>query len=207
MARFNELLVGRFNRAVQKLFSMKGPASLVQLAGELQATHLFFSGAENRYLEGWDRFAINVAQTALAANNAALRLRNPTGSNVIAVLEKITVFNGNAGGIAITIDQGPAIADLTTAIVLGTTRWDSRGRLASTLIASKQNGAAGLGLNLNKYGAQILPTTTLDVITTDIQEFPLLPGDSMQMVLTTLNNQLDVSFWWRERFLEDSERA
>ncbi len=92
MARFNEILVGRYNRMVQKLLSMKGTATLVTFSDEAMAVLPLFYGAENRYLEGWDRFGVAVGTAAGAAGNRTVwRLRNPTNSNVVTVVEKILI--------------------------------------------------------------------------------------------------------------------
>ena len=56
MGHFNEILSGRFNRFVQKHFSMKGREGMPTLAADLGMTMSFNSGSENRYLEGWDLF-------------------------------------------------------------------------------------------------------------------------------------------------------
>src|SRR6266851_4747570 len=74
MARFNEILVGRYNRSLQKLLSMKGQAVMPQLASELQPTFSFFSGAENRYLESWERFGNRQPPAALATLLCAVSL-------------------------------------------------------------------------------------------------------------------------------------
>jgi hypothetical protein len=44
-----------------------------------------------------------------------------------------------------------------------------------------------------------------DVIIDENQEIPLLPGDSYVFYANTLNQVLAVSFFWRERILEESE--
>jgi hypothetical protein len=54
MAKYNEILTGRYNRFIQKLFSMKGPAPAPQLSSDIAMQMSFFNGVENRYLEGWD---------------------------------------------------------------------------------------------------------------------------------------------------------
>jgi len=49
--------------------------------------------------------------------------------------------------------------------------------------------------------------TPFDFIGTDIQEITLLPGDALQVEDTVVNQQVVVSFIWRERLLEESERT
>src|SRR5260370_38399849 len=95
MARYNEILVGRYNRMLQKLFGMKGGVVAPQLASEISAAFPLFSGVENRYLESWNRFTSVVNQVALAGTPAQCQLRNTT-SNVIAVIDKLPTPSGTA---------------------------------------------------------------------------------------------------------------
>src|SRR5216684_1967801 len=101
MARFNEINVGRYNRALQKLLGMKGEASVPILASEIAPSFVLPYGVENRYLEQWNRFGLGMNVTATAGNQSAFRLRNPAGSNVIAVVEVLTysVFLNNDVGV------------------------------------------------------------------------------------------------------------
>src|SRR5713226_5812707 len=106
MARFNEILVGRYNRMLQKLFSMKGAAPMPQLASELAPTINFFSGVENRSLEAWNRYGLLLSITAGAATNSLLRIRNPSTTNVIAIIEKLTVNNNTAAALIVNVRSG-----------------------------------------------------------------------------------------------------
>lgn len=207
MARFNEILVGRYNRLVQKLFSMKGPASLVTLSDEMMPVFPLFHGAENRYLEGWNRFASAQNIAASAANTSCLRLRNPTGSNLLVCVEKVSV----AFSLADTTNalfRGTATTDLGT--VGSVLRMDSRGNPNSSAILSVQNNAATappLTGGLAMWGTFAAANTLQEIIYQEDQELPLLPGDAIQMQAGNVNEGLLVSIWWRERFLEDSERS
>ncbi len=80
MARYNEILVGRYNRRLQKLFSMKGEPPAPQLSTEIGTTLNLFSGIEERYLEGWAVFSLHVNNTVGAGVNAGVRFRNPVAS-------------------------------------------------------------------------------------------------------------------------------
>src|SRR5229473_5047766 len=97
MAVYNEILAGRFNRALQKLFGIKGPPAVPQLGGEIVPSVSMFYGVENRYLEAWERFGFQIVQAAVVGQAGSFRLRNPVNSGTIAVLEKITVWSGAAG--------------------------------------------------------------------------------------------------------------
>ncbi len=203
MARYNEILVGRYNRMVQKLLSMKGPASLATISDEMFGVLSFFYGAENRYLEGWDRFGFASSQTAGGAGfRAGIRLRNPAGANVIAVVEKISFWNALLD--TPLVNHGASTLDFTTVLDL-TARFDARGRPKSSLILT-QSGNVGAAANTLWQGTQAA-NVSIDAIITDIQEIPLLPGDVIDLLAGTLNQGLNAVVWWRERFLEDSERA
>src|SRR5258708_13178542 len=97
MARFNEILVGRFNRFLQKWLSMKGGPPSPQLATEIQPNFNFFSGAENRALESWFLYGTFSSQAAVALQNSFFQLRNPSKSGVLAAIEAIAVIPGLAG--------------------------------------------------------------------------------------------------------------
>jgi|SRR5467141_22616 len=207
MARFNEILAGRYNRALQKLFSMKGPAPAPQLGGEIGPTISIFSGVENRYLEQWERFIMFTFQNGVAASNAAVRFRNPAGSNVVCVIEKM--MDSNVGGAAVNNEQlwlSNATTDFTTLTVMTNTRLDLRTRPQPTAILSTQgNLAAGVGSQVSAY--ETLPNTNYDFILDEGQELTVLPGGSLDVRNLTVNQSVAVTWIWRERFLEDSERS
>jgi hypothetical protein len=208
MARYNEILVGRYNRFIQKLLGMKGGPPSPQLASEIGAGFVLSNGAENRYLESWDRFASAISNPGVAGQLSTVKLRNPIGSNVVAVIEKVLVSTPNTDTAGIDLQGG--IDQTDGAIVSGTlgAGWDTRGRTQATCILSRSQNAAPVGMAA-KARILLISNTPWEFIGTDIAEFPMLPGSSMQVVRNTggLNNDIFVSFWWRERFLEESERA
>src|SRR6516164_6184652 len=131
MARFNEILSGRFNRALQKLTSIKGEAPAPVLGSEILPVFPMFFGNENRYLESWQTFGSLSGISAVAAQFSIFHFRNPTGSNVIAVVTKLTLSNTQA---AVAVDnmivEGPNPS--TAADDMGSTpnfcRFDARGQ-------------------------------------------------------------------------------
>jgi hypothetical protein len=200
MAKFNEILAGRYNRALQKLFGMKGEVPSPQLSSEVNATVTFFWGVEMRYLEAWQRFGETFLQGAVAAQNSAVKFRNPAGSNVIAVLEKLVIFEATAD--TFFIDNSGPDTDLTGAS--GGHRMDSRGSQNSTLLVSGGNNVATA---TTVYGTNVQASIPLDVIVFEEQEIPILPGDNLLIRSLGVNVAIRVSFMWRERFLEESERT
>jgi hypothetical protein len=202
MARYNEILVGRFNRALQKLVGVKGEAPAPQIASDIQPVLAFPVGAEFRYLESWDRFGAQVSVPAGAAANSIMRVRNPLANNVIAVIEKITIQN-NSGSISIAI--GPfSGGDLAT--IQTPARLDARGRPRAATILSFAPGAPAGVATLWVAAIPVSPGVT-EVITTDFQEITLLPGDILEAFQNTVNSAQSFNIWWRERYLEESERT
>lgn len=200
MARYNEILVGRFARAVQKLFGMKGEVPVGSLAGELQVIHPFLSGVENRYLEGWDRFGVNTESLAVAAQTSAVQFRNPPTSNAIAVLEKVYLNENVADNI---VFRNGVTVDLTN--IDTNRRLDSRGRPASSMLTSHANNPAVAGTAFWRHFLQA--NVPSDFILFEEQEIAILPGDGILLISSAVNVNLDVSWIWRERFLEESERT
>jgi hypothetical protein len=210
VARFNEILTGRFNRALQKVTGIKGAASTPVLASEIVPSFPMFWGAENRYLESWNRFAIFQTVAALAANLSLCILRNPPGSNVVAVIEKILVSNANgtAQEHKIFLEYTASGGDLTpvAARIL-----DPRGgqNTASTCIFSAGNTAAAAGTAI--LDAFVPASTSFDFLNNDLQEITLLPtgpsGTRLIIGPASTNLIAAVTLIWRERVLEESERT
>jgi hypothetical protein len=208
MAKYNEILVGRYNRFLTKLFSMKGPAPAPQLAGEIAPNIQLFNGAENRYLENWNRFII-VASTGVpaAGNRAAVRIRMNAGSGVIAVLEKLSVVKN-------TTTSTPVLLVDSVATVMPTESVTNQG--ARSLDARQQqtnsNAIVSISINFGLLGTQgfLLPSTSsvaYEMITFEDQELPLSPGTQITVADDILADGFTASLMWRERPIEDSEKA
>jgi hypothetical protein len=204
MARYNEILVGRYNRLLQKLFGFKGGPPAAQLSSEVMPVFPFFNGAENRYLESWDLFAGTAFIAAQAAATVGYQLRNPVGSNVIAVLEKITIETVPTGNVTVSLGSG---ADLPVAQV-AVARGDVRGRPNASLVATSSITSPGnLGNNVGNFSTGGSLSNPYDVIGFEEQELIVSPGFNVRIVTNINNTTLSATIYWRERFLEDSERA
>jgi hypothetical protein len=206
MARFNEILVGRFNRALQKTFGMKGGPPSAQLATEIQPNISMFWGNEQRYLEGWQKFGVqaNVAAGG-AGTRASVRIDNPKGSNICAVLEKIT-FAGQAAAA-----DGPLInysilssGDQALSVIATNTGLDQRGPQTPQLHVTANNIVQSL-IGVTIWGGAMVANTSLDAILDEAHTLPLLPNSSYTFYSSVLNQALSMSLWWRERPLEASE--
>jgi hypothetical protein len=210
MARYNEILIGRWNRFLQKLLQIKGGPPAPQLASEITATfEIEDPTVEDRYLLQWNSFAWSQLVAANVGFSSQIRLRNPLGSNVIAVIERAGFTTAAASQIGqlskaqLTTDLSPVttppiIRDLRSGAAVAT----NTGSVMSSSIA---NGVPVVGTVIDS--ANLAPTTTWQFIQTHHQELTLLPGDSYSLSGSASNQTLQASFWWRERFLEEAERA
>ena len=206
MARYNEILVGRYNRFLQKLFGMKGGAVAPQLASEIAPTFPLFSGVEHRYLESWNHYKSFAQVPAVVAQNDAFALVNPVGSGVIAVIERLVfvddTISNQAFNESITRNGvGGNLANVSPGISI-----DSRNLGNSSCAFSSINNVAAGAIIINRYTAPQALGVELDVIKTVNQEMTVLPGDRYLWTTLTVNSISIVNLTWRERVLEDSER-
>jgi hypothetical protein len=203
----NQIQTGRFNRLVQKLFSIKGPANLSEVGAEILPILPIRIGNEIRFFEGWGRFGQAVVLGAGGAGNiSAFRLRNPSGSNVIAVVEKILVSNsGAATDTAESLFHGAVATDLGTINAGVAQRFDARGTAIGSLILSSQNNAVLTSFGSNKLIYTLAANQNFDLIIKESEEIPLLPGDAVGIAAGVANNGLTAAIWWRERSMEESE--
>ncbi len=207
MALLNEILVGRFNRALQKLLGMKGEAPVPQLASELMPVLVWQLTTEERYLQGWDRFNHSLQRSAAVGATAGVRLRNPGTSNTIVVLEHVRLRS--ALGDTASLELNGTDADLGAIAVVTATRLDGRGRSNPTLVWSSGDNPTDFTVAGAAHERISLAAAVDDVnfIRTVNAEVPLLPGFSFQARGVTTGDNLRLSVRWRERFLEESERT
>jgi hypothetical protein len=210
LAIYNEILVGRFNRALQKYFGIKGGPPAPQLASDIQVAHNLESGQENRYLEGWFLYGIGKQFAAGGAGNTnQLRLRNPVTSGSVAVITKINLANSSVAADAPVIDVGggtgaAVTTDLATSEAANVVSMDRRmNKLSGMSLSSVQNAAPVVQ---GVIVAALMPANgNFEVLFDDSQELPLLPGMALQIRGSAGNITSSVTLWWRERSLEEGE--
>ena len=212
MAGYNEILVGRFNRALQKALGMKGAASMNELSTTLQANFSFFWGTEMRYLEDWDQFQFGVTVPAQgAAQPSSLRIRNPSTSGVVAVVEKITIANLAAAANSYSLQSQLIGTDLVNDITPNIARLDPR------FAAGQANLFPACALKIS-FGTGVLTVpsvigvytlligTMFDLINDEPCHLVLLPGVAFHLQGGTLNQEMSSTWKLRYRPLEDSEK-
>jgi hypothetical protein len=210
MARYNEIMVGRYARGLQKLFGIKGEVPVASLGGEMIVAHNVFNGAENRYIEAWDRFAWTAALVAGGAGTFNhIRMRNPASTNVVVVIERLRVQITTAPSsyvIRYTVaDPGDLGSSLQAEQVLDPRTGPNSKRSMLTLTSETTAAPLLVGQPIDVPLTQT--TVPSEWILTDGHEVQLLPGSAVDFINSTVVQDLRVSAIWRQRFLEESERA
>jgi hypothetical protein len=122
-------------------------------------------------------------------------------------MEKILVENSTAAAYLAQLRHGTQIADEGVIFSAGFgARLDARGKQATATILS-QGSVVGGGNMLEKFRVILPVNSNFDFIIDDSQQITVLPGDAIEVSTSTSNQQLDLSWLWRERALEDSERT
>lgn len=219
MAVFNEILVGRFNKALNDIFSIKAGAPSPSVAGEIMPVLVLDApgSPDRRWSEGWDRFGFSTGVGALAANLSMIKFRNPSNSNTMIVMEKlrwgITTPAGAGNGIVLNYNNGsagPDNANFTSVLSIPISAFDSRTKRSNVAVISVQQAAA-LGITnyffFDFYGNSTPGSGSFfqDIIFHHDQMIEMLPGSSIVINSNLANTAIEATFWWRERPIEESE--
>lgn len=192
--------LGRYSDWLTRLLNSKGGPLLVDVDPSLRAVAAVQEGNEDRYLQGWNRFGFALGVSAVAANFPTFQIRNPAGSNIVAVVESLTFFQSAADEPSLT--WGATVTDLTSVASLTFTRIDPRGQPQPTCIISSVAGPANLAIFrqiAQQAGgfAEFIPTVN--------SEFTVLPGQILKAFGNLANIAATFSILWRERALQQSE--
>jgi hypothetical protein len=205
MAKFNEILAGRFNRFLQKYLSMKGGPPAAQLASEIMGQFdVEDLPVELRALMGYDRFSVSIVGAAVAAQTSGLQLRNPLNSGVICILEKWTFAAAVASQQNLSVSYNGITAVDETNVLAGA-RLDGRqgGAVQSPLIVSFGNAFADLATQFAVFSNNTVGT--FDLIIDKYHQLTIAPGQTIRLNVTTVNVAFNSWIIWRNRPLEDSE--
>lgn len=192
------------NRFVEKYLNVKGGPTVVDFDSQVQLTVPVLIGAEERYHQGWSRFAFAIGVTGAAGQSAAVMLHNPLTSNAIAVVERLGVRSTAAAVAAFTVSfqPGPAgIGDFGTAVT--PLNMDGRSTIGSSMIVTSSTAGAPFARNL--FNVANINQLETQVISYENQELTLIPGSALIALDTTLGDTGIFHITWRERPLELSE--
>lgn len=207
LARFNEILVGRFNRALQKLSAIKGEVPAPQMASEIMPVFPIPLDVDFRYLESKHTFASANTQNGVAAQFGFVQLFNPTKSGILVVVTKAWCLP------KLVADQ-PYFGFQANSSALGSVsssvRLDARiGTNALPSATSNTGTVASFGSNVRLGQAQLTATSDrmIDFILTDATHVPVLPGDSVFIASNVVNTAFSAGFIWHERPLDEAEQS
>lgn len=226
MALFNEILAGRFNKQLLKLFNMKGQAPAPQVGGDIIAdVTLEQDRPEWGWLKGELRFGAHLFVTNGGAFNSRVRLRLTT-PNVLCVVTSIrasspsvgqtfSVFVGGASYNADLVDvPGGTVlpADSRVALVPGgnwgqgaffpllCTGQNSDTATAGTVFA---HGAAPINQTVELLGGPLMMASPNSLIpNSTLLKFPI----GLDVRCGAANAQLEVSMYGYVRALEEGEQ-
>jgi len=200
MARFNEILTGRFNRTLQKMLQMKGGPPASQLATEIMPVfELENLPVELRTLAQFERY-FGGSLLVQGATTGGMQIRNPLTSNTICVIERIML----GATVASAFGMQKILDNTDLGVVISLKRVDKRTGAPIPPIIFTQATGTGISPDQNFL---VPANVMLDLVTTEHQELLLLPGERMLVVNTTANATMAVNFIIRIRFLEESETA
>lgn len=200
----SSIFIARINRYIERLFNVKGGASLFDISPSISVEVPILIGNEDRYLQGWNRFAVFVNQPAVAGQFSAVQFRNPVGSNLMVVFEKFIDAEGAVDNPHLNLKLPPQ-GDFATNTP-NIQRLDARqANQVSAMVITNGSAAAQSG-NIIYFGQ--IPTTTspiVEYIVTQNQEIIIGPGDALIHWGGVVNTSINVAAVWRERGLEPSE--
>jgi len=196
--------VGRYNAILGRLLSGAGvldPAG--ELSPEISATMVLENDRpEWFFLSNQRLMSATADQGGDAVTFAGARLRNPTGSNVLAVVERCQVDCFTVQS-QIRFRFGTATADLGG--ILPSRALDSRNAATTAgalILSSAAIAASGAG---DIFWEMNIPVT--DVREPLFTPIILAPGSHIDVTAITQTAGLQVNFRWRERELTKYERS
>lgn len=215
MAGYNEILEGGINRALVTRLAMSAVgAPAPSLAPEVFPMLDVFGGFQSPEMLwhlGWRRFAHAVSMVAVAAQRQHVRFRVQPNVNVMCVLEGVYVDAGGTNNAQVQCDWGTVAADLTNPFPNHLGRdfhqinaGGSFTNPSAVIISTLSDGTAatlGIGAQMtlqDKQPAQLIPPTNGLV---------LFDGCFLEVDNGTLNTAININFYWRERVLQQLEKA
>lgn len=185
---------------------MKGGPPASQLSGDITPQFQLDDAnyLENRMVASWRSYGAFVSAAANAGLSSAVFLRNPSSSGIVAVIEKIFLATGGAASNPQLTRGTPGPGNQTAGVGAGS-RDLRQTAVSASLIGSSVN-AGGVNGFIFWAGAPAMPANSQqDVIVTENQEIVLMPGDIVAGWGNLANQGISVSFFWRERALEEGE--
>lgn len=198
----------RVNRWVEHFLNAKGNVTVADVEPSMRVSTIFATGVEDRLYQGFNRYYASTVTAAVAAQTSGWQFRNPVGSNVVAVLERLFVKLNHTISTNSNVNfsrDATAPADLTGGTQRGVNLDIRAGGILSTAVTSQANTVASLNNVTFSVDVSGGPNQGFDLVATVNQEIAVAPGDTWRIVDSTVNEIMLISVLWRERALETSE--
>jgi hypothetical protein len=203
MAGPQEILVGRYARRLQRLFSMKGDAPVTDVAAEIVAVVDAQGSRLDDYYLADERLCSGLA--SIPANvgfRSELEVLNPAGSGILVVVERAYVTAGPTT-VAVRLSTSPPF-DIVAQ--LSTTKFWRDTRIGAGSVGAGAPAAQVLSDNTRVV---VAAGVVLFVNTTNQGNFDLpyvlAPGSGLTIEPNADNLAMTATFHWRERPFEPSE--
>lgn len=211
----NQIVDRGISTAIQRRLGLGGDATL-SLMPELAVTMDLGPQSEIQYNLGWRRYAhsLTLAQVAAVRNHYRFRIvANPAGSpGVVVVLESIAIDAASTAGQFVLVDLlGSVATDLANPFpnhqALDYRMLNAGGSLTqgSSVILSDENSGTAATLGVFYSGA--IPGQGTPFFIPGIVGICLTGGMGVQVDTSNINVGSNIQFVWRERMLNDQERA
>jgi hypothetical protein len=205
----NEILgsAARFNQTLTRKFGITGGAPSPQLTPEIAPVYAFPLNLEDRILAGEIVAAGTKVQIAVAGIRSAIQLNNPTGSNIVVVVEHIEGYSGSADVVAAGIIAAlplPALPNPGDVTWRDTRTRSNGGAYTREPVARITSTGAG-GAPAYSGGNLFLRNVAANIEFEYDTPFVLGPGYCIQFNQATVNEVLICSFAWREVPLAQGE--
>ena len=197
----NKFGTGRYDAILGKLASVSGQLEIAaQLSPEVSPVLVLESDrAEWLYLGNQRLMGGRIAVAAQAASPSVGRIRAPSNSAILGVIELIIISSTSA--IEASLRLGTATADRATALTVSPrdSRW--QGTLTAGALKMSQDNAAFAG---NEFlEVSLAANTPLYIKPAGIV---LVQGNHLDLGTTTLNVPFNATVFWREREIGQFEQ-
>lgn len=206
----NEILgsAARFNQLLTRKFGLTGGAPSPQITPEIAPTFSWVAGPEDAIPAGETLASAVISVAGVAAKRSVAMLSNPTGSNLLVVVEHFDIQFGATGGfVNASVLKLDPLAGLPAAGGIC---------IRDTRVKSDPAGSATTRPPAARISKDNEPPTILTAnilrrqlpafgYTEYYQPIVLSPGWSLQVYESDNNLALDAAFAWREVPLQAGE--
>ena len=195
-----ELQQNRNDQLLRRVGDLKGGGSKVSevLSEVFPVFDIENMPAELLALAGWRTAWQSTERPVQATQNSASQLRNPAGSGLLVVVTQVAIRVDSATFIQMEVSDvlfGTPVAGLFRDARFGVPR------NTAALVSSADNIPVGGGL---RYRFEPDAPSTRS-ITDENGLCVLTPGTAFNIGTITINRQMTVNYFWRERVAEPSE--